>query len=58
MKMDTHIFNFCLICKYHDPIKNSGMDIYCSKEKTIVNNYVAQKCCAKKWFETTNNKEL
>ncbi len=51
MKMDTHILNFCLICKNHNPENNSGMDIYCGKEKMMVNEYVTQKCYLKKWFE-------
>lgn len=50
MKMDTHILNFCLICKNHMPENNSGMDVYCGKEEMMVNNYVAQKCYAKKLF--------
>jgi hypothetical protein len=50
MKMDTHIINFCLTCKNHMPENNSGMDVYCGKEKMMVNNYVAQKCYAKKLF--------
>ena len=57
MKMDTHIFNRCLVCKNHNPDKNSGMDIYCEKEKMMVNNYVVQKCTTKKYFEATNERK-
>lgn len=54
MKMDSHIINYCFICKNHKPEENSGMDIYCGKEKIMVNNYVAQKCSANKYFERLN----
>ena len=50
MMSDGYILNYCLVCKHHNPDKNSGMDIFCDKEKMMVNNYVAQKCYAKKWF--------
>lgn len=51
MKMDTHIFHYCLTCKNHDPDKASGMDLYCAKEKMMINNYLAQKCTANKYYE-------
>jgi hypothetical protein len=57
MKMDSHILNFCLTCKNHIPENNSGMDVYCGKEKMMVNNYVAQKCYAKKWFMPTGGQD-
>ena len=50
MKMDSHILRFCLTCKNHRPEEASGMDVYCGKEKMMVNNYVAQKCYANKCF--------
>lgn len=50
MMSDGYILNYCLVCKHHNPDKNSGMDIFCDKEKTFVFNYQAQKCRRLKWF--------
>jgi len=55
MKMDSHIFNYCLICKNHNVDKGHGMDVYCDKEKMLVNNYLSQKCYQKKYFEQITN---
>jgi hypothetical protein len=49
--MDSHIFNYCLTCKNHNDKNDSGMDIFCDKEKIMVNNYVSQKCYQNKWFK-------
>jgi hypothetical protein len=50
MLLEGHILNYCLICKYHKPEENSGMDIYCSKEKMFVTPHVVRICTAKKYF--------
>lgn len=50
MYSDNYILRYCFICKHHNPDKNSGMDIYCEKEKTFVHNFQAHKCMRLKWF--------
>jgi len=57
MKMDSHIFNYCLTCKNHRPEEASGMDVFCGKEKMMVNNYVSQKCYANKWFKIASGQD-
>lgn len=54
MYSDNYILKYCFICKHHNPDKNSGMDIYCEKEKTFVHNFQAHKCMRLKSFTLIN----
>lgn len=51
MKMDTHIFNYCLRCKYFNPNKTTEINVYCDKQKSWVENYHALKCQREKYFK-------
>lgn len=56
MKMDTHIFNYCLRCKNFNPDETTEIQVYCNKQESWVENYHAQKCTANKMFKEVSGK--
>jgi hypothetical protein len=50
MIITSYIYRYCLLCKHHEPDENSGMDVYCGKEKMLVRAYTIQKCRSKKYY--------
>ena len=51
MKLESHIFNYCLCCKNFNPNKTTEIQAYCNKFNSWIENYHVIKCRKEKYFE-------